>query len=192
MSYTPHTRRGMGATLTYGARPGGPARPWRGGFGALGCANPPCQPIPGPLGDVVNPSTSQVKMLQTQLNRFAASPIPSLKITLPLAVNGVFDLPTASAAAVVLLKRATDANAGAPDAATAALLAAAGAALGNPVSVIGGSLQRVIDVVTLYADLNGLPAPSFAHRVAAQPPVVKVALAAGLGLVVYKLWKGSH
>lgn len=100
---------------------------------------------------------AQVRALQSQLNRYVSAPsIGVLSRALP--VNGSLDIPTAMAAALVLLKRARDSAATYGETgAMRDVLKRAGLGIVNPVPYIGADLTTAIQIIALYADLKGLP-----------------------------------
>lgn len=128
----------------------------KGGFGppAMGCSSGGCG-CGGGLGADVAPGDPDVVALQQQVNRWVGVYLPR-----PLAVTGVIDYPTGSAAAQILLARARDVSAGGLDAASAmAMATAVGEALGDPLGFVrkrgAATLARMI---AMYSDMKGRPA----------------------------------
>lgn len=148
------------------------------------------------LGDVASSSSAapatDVEQLQRQINRYTldgGAPVELRVGASPLPVTGMVDTQTATRALWIMQRRAGQANIEWGDGASKEILAEAMNAWGSPVTFVTKNLSRVIQIVKLYADKNGIPGPR--GTLAGMTPTV-VAAGLALGALVLMRRKGGR
>lgn len=137
-------------------------------------------PVPAPVAPVGDPNT----LLRSQVNRFLSPLTPAaLQLgTTPVAPTGPLDLQTATYAAVIYQRRATDAYAADPT--QGAMVDRANSALADPLGFVSANIDEVTQTVMTYGDLNGVPPASISGTILGIPTTYVLA-AGALALLAF-------